>query len=120
VKLRTCEMVKLALWRRNMRKRRRLNGKRTILPPHIFTTHRVNLLVFKKLPMGQQADLLRQHGHFLAERREDSFQLRLYALGDFYAEEWRVYNEEHILFIHLFQHSGGLHEYLAKIQLPEV
>jgi hypothetical protein len=80
----------------------------------------MNLLVFKKLPMGQQADLLRRHGHFLAERREDSFRLRLYALGDFYAEEWRVHDEDHILFIHLFQHSGGLNEYLAKIRLPEV
>lgn len=80
----------------------------------------MNLLVFKKLPMGQQADLLRRHGHFLAERQEDSFCLRLYALGDFYAEEWRVHDEDHILFIHLFQHSGGLSEYLAKIRLPEV
>ena len=78
----------------------------------------MNLLVFKKLPMGQQADYLRRHGHFLAERREDSFRLCLYALGDFYAEEWRVHDEDHILFIHLFQHSGGLGEYLAKIRLP--
>jgi len=38
---------------------------------------------------------------------------------NFYAEEWRVYDEDHILFIHLFQHSGGLNEYLRKIQLPE-
>jgi hypothetical protein len=80
----------------------------------------MNLLAFKKLPMGQQASLLRQQGHFLIERREDSFRLRLYALGDFYAEEWRVHDEDHILFIHLFQHSGGLREYLATIRLPEV
>lgn len=78
----------------------------------------MNLPVFKKLPMGQQAAQLRQHGHFLAERREDSFRLRLYALGDFYAEEWRVHDENHILFIHLFQHSGGLSDYLAEIRLP--
>ena len=43
----------------------------------------MNLRVFKKLPMGQQADCLRRGGHFLTERREDSFALRLYALGDF-------------------------------------
>lgn len=79
----------------------------------------MNLHDFKTLPMGQQADCLRRHGHFLAERREDSFRLRLYALGDFYAEEWRVHDEEHLLFIHLFQHSGGLREYLAKIRLPK-
>ncbi len=79
----------------------------------------MNLCVFKKLPMGQQADLLRRHGHFLAERREDSFRLRLYALGDFYAEEWRVLDEDHLLFMHLFQHSGGLSEYLRHIRLPQ-
>ena len=79
----------------------------------------MNLRLFKKLPMGQQADLLRQHGHFLAERREDSFTLRLSALSDFSAEDWRVQGEEHILFIHLFQHPGGLNEYLHKIRLPE-
>ncbi|AII53167.1 hypothetical protein [Hymenobacter sp. APR13] len=79
----------------------------------------MNLRVFKKLPMGQQADLLRQHGHFLAERREDSFVLRLLALGDFYAEEWRVQGEDHLLFIHLFQHPGGLSEYLRHIRLPQ-
>lgn len=69
--------------------------------------------------MGQQADCLRRYGQFLAERREDSFRLRLFALGDFFAEEWRVHDEEHILFIHLFQNSGGLNGYLEKIRLPE-
>jgi hypothetical protein len=80
----------------------------------------MNLVDFKQLPMGQQAKLLRQHGHFLAERAEDSCRLRLYALGDFYAEEWRLYDEERILFIHLFQHPTGLTAYLEKIRLPEV
>jgi hypothetical protein len=80
----------------------------------------MNLAAFKQLPMGQQARHLRQHGHFLAERAEDSFRLRLYALGDFYAEEWRVRDEERILFIHLFQHPAGLTAYLEKIRLPEV
>lgn len=80
----------------------------------------MNLTAFKQLPMGQQARYLQQHGHFLAERTEDSFRLCLYALGDFYAEEWRVRDEERVLFIHLFQHPAGLVEYLAKIRLPEV
>ena len=80
----------------------------------------MNLRVFKKLPMGQQAHCLALHGDFLAERREDSFGLRLYALGDFYAEVWRVAGEDQILFIHLFQQPAGLAEYLEKIQLPEV
>ena len=80
----------------------------------------MNLRVFKKLPMGQQADCLACHGDFLAERREDSFCLHLYALGDFYAEIWRVLDEEKILFIHLFQQPAGLAEYLVAIQLPEV
>jgi len=80
----------------------------------------MNLCVFKKLPMGQQAACLASRGNFLAERAEDSFRLHLYALGDFYAEVWRVRDEDHILFIHLFQQPAGLNEYLAKIRLPEV
>lgn len=80
----------------------------------------MQLTAFKQLPMGRQAALLRQGGHFLAERRQDSFCLQLYALGDFYAEVWRVQGENHILFIHLFQHPAGLAAYLEKIQLPEV
>ncbi|TGE15814.1 hypothetical protein [Hymenobacter elongatus] len=80
----------------------------------------MRLTVFKCLPMGQQADVLRQCGHFLSDRMQDSFQLHLYALGDFYAEIWRGTGDEHILFIHLFQHSHGLSAYLEDIWLPEV
>ncbi|MCB2411214.1 hypothetical protein [Hymenobacter lucidus] len=80
----------------------------------------MRLVSFKQLPMGQQADVLRRCGHFLSDRTEDSFELRLYALGDFYAEIWRSRGEEHILFIHLFQHPQGLTPYLENIRLPEV
>lgn len=80
----------------------------------------MQLTAFKQIPMGRQAVLLRQGGHFLAERQQDSFSLQLYAFGDFYAEVWRVQGEERILFIHLFQHPAGLAAYLEKIRLPEV
>lgn len=80
----------------------------------------MQLPAFKLLPMGRQAALLRQGGHFLAERQQDSFCLQLYAFGDFYAEVWRVQGEERILFIHLFQHPAGLAAYLEKIRLPKV
>ncbi|SHJ62873.1 hypothetical protein SAMN02745146_3577 [Hymenobacter daecheongensis DSM 21074] len=70
--------------------------------------------------MGQQADYLACHGDFLAERTEDSFSLRLFAWGDFYAEVWRIQDEEQILFIHLFQQPAGLVAYLDSIRLPEV
>ena len=74
---------------------------------------------FKELHMYRQTEHLRQHGRLLAERREDSFRLRLFAVGDFYAEEWCEYASEHILFIHLFQHPGGLRDYLDAIRLPK-
>ncbi|UOQ52580.1 hypothetical protein [Hymenobacter cellulosivorans] len=80
----------------------------------------MRLVSFKQLPMGQQADVLRRSGHFLSDRRQDSFELQLYALGDFYAEVWRGKGEEHILFIHLFQDSHNLMPYLESIRLPEV
>ena len=74
---------------------------------------------FKQLHMYRQAEHLLRHGHLLAERRQDSFRLRLFALGDFYAEEWCSWGEDTILFIHLFQHPAGLRDYLDAIRLPE-
>ncbi|WP_165768347.1 hypothetical protein [Hymenobacter amundsenii] len=73
---------------------------------------------FKLLNMYRQTEHLHQHGRLLAERREDSFRLQLFAVGDFYAEEWRESGNEHLLFIHLFRHPAGLHDYLDSIRLP--
>lgn len=74
---------------------------------------------FKQLHMYRQRDYLRGHGHLLAERRQDSFRLRLFAVADFFAEEWCGWGEEQVLFIHLFQHPAGLYDYLDAIRLPE-
>ncbi|SDY33505.1 hypothetical protein [Hymenobacter psychrophilus] len=73
---------------------------------------------FKALNMFRQAEYLAGHGRLLAERREDSFRLRLFAVADFYAEQWCEYDNEHLLFIHLFRHPAGLRDYLPAIRLP--
>jgi hypothetical protein len=73
---------------------------------------------FKNLHQRRQAEHLAQHGHALAERTEDSFRLSLYALENFYAEIWRSVGDEAILFIHVFEQSSGLSDYLALVRLP--
>ncbi|MBD2768599.1 hypothetical protein IC235_11945 [Hymenobacter sp. BT664] len=73
---------------------------------------------FKALHQRRQAEYLARHGHCLAERQEDSFVLTLYAIEGFYAEIWRSRGEEPILFIHVFQSSTGLSDYLRLVQLP--
>ena len=73
---------------------------------------------FKALHQRRQAEHLARHGHRLAERQEDSFDLTLYAVEGFYAEIWRSRGEEHILFIHVFQTPAGLGDYLRLVQLP--
>jgi len=73
---------------------------------------------FKALHQRRQAEHLARHGTQLDERREDSFDLALYAVGGFYAEVWRSRGEEAILFIHVFQKPAGLGAYLARVQLP--
>jgi len=73
---------------------------------------------FKALHQRRQAEHLARHGHRLAERQEDSFELTLYAVGGFYAEVWRSRGEEAILFIHVFQTPAGLGDYLKLVQLP--
>ncbi|AWM32917.1 hypothetical protein [Hymenobacter nivis] len=74
---------------------------------------------FKALHQRRQTAHLARHGHRLAERQEDSFDLMLFAVGDFYAETWRSRGDDAVLFIHVFQKSAGLGEYLARVQLPQ-
>lgn len=73
---------------------------------------------FKALHQRRQTEYLARHGHRLAERQEDSFDLTLFAVGDFYAETWRSRGDDAVLFIHVFQKPAGLGEYLARVQLP--
>ena len=72
---------------------------------------------FKALHQRRQAEHLSHHGRPLAERTEDSFHLSLFAVGTFYAEVWRSVGDEHILFIHCFDHPRGLTDYLELISL---
>lgn len=72
---------------------------------------------FKNLHQRLQAEHLARHGHALAERTEDSFELRLFAIETYYAEVWRSRGEEDILFIHVFEKPTGLSDYLPLISL---
>ncbi len=74
---------------------------------------------FKNLHQRQQAEHLAQHGLPLAERHEDGCELRLFAVGSFYAEVWRSRGEEAILFIHVFDKPSGLSDYLPLISIRE-
>lgn len=78
----------------------------------------MTIAAFKALHQRHQAEHLARHGTRLAERREDSFELTLYAVAGFYAEIWRSRGEEAILFIHVFQKPAGLGDYLRLMQLP--
>ncbi len=73
---------------------------------------------FKALHQRRQIEYLVRHGHRLVERQEDSFELTLFAVADFYAETWRSRGEDAVLFIHVFQKPAGLGDYLKLVQLP--
>ena len=78
----------------------------------------MTITAFKTLHQRLQVEHLAQYGHRLAERQEDGFDLTLYAVEGYYAETWRTRDEEHILFIHVFQKPAGLSDYLRLVQLP--
>ena len=80
----------------------------------------MTLAAFKALHQRRQLAYLARHGQPLAERREDSFALTLYAVKDFYAETWRSVDEEAVLFIHVFQKPVGLGDYLKLVRLSEL
>ena len=73
---------------------------------------------FKNLHQRLQTEHLAQHGHLLAQRYDDSCELTLYAVADFYAEVWRPRDDEQVLFIHVFQKQAGLNDYLRLVKLP--
>ena len=73
---------------------------------------------FKALHQRRQLAHLARYGQPLAERREDSFALTLYAVGDFYAETWQARDEADVLFVHVFQKPAGLGDYLKLVRLP--
>jgi hypothetical protein len=75
---------------------------------------------FKNLHQRLQAEHLARHGHPLAVRHEDGCELRLFAVGSYYAEVWRSRGEEAILFIHVFEKATGLSDYLPHISLADV
>lgn len=79
----------------------------------------MNFTDFKNLHQRLQTEHLARHGHLLAVRHEDSCELSLYAVADFYAEIWRLRDEAAVLFIHVFQKPAGLGEYLKLVRLPE-
>jgi hypothetical protein len=78
----------------------------------------MNFVDFKALHQRLQLAYLAHHGQPLAARREDSFELTLYAVGDFYAETWQARDEADVLFVHVFQKPAGLSDYLKLVRLP--
>lgn len=80
----------------------------------------MTIVAFKSLHQRRQAAYLAQYGQPLAERTEDSFELSLFAVENFYAEVWRSRGDEAILFIHVFERPSGLSDYLPLISLGEV
>ena len=73
---------------------------------------------FKDLHQRRQLAHLAGHGQRLAVRQDDSFDLTLYAVADFYAETWQSRGDAAVLFVHVFQKPAGLNDYLRLVRLP--
>jgi len=78
----------------------------------------VTFAQFKALHQRHQLAHLARHGQRLAERRDDGFDLTLYAVGGYYAETWQSRDEAAVLFVHVFQKPAGLTDYLRLVRLP--
>ena len=80
----------------------------------------MNFIAFKALHQRRQLAYLAHYGQPLAQRREDSFALTLYAVGGFYAETWQPADADDVLFVHVFQKPAGLSDYLKLVRLPSL
>ena len=72
---------------------------------------------YKTLPLPEQASYLQHYGCYLHSRIQGWCQVKLYALGKFYVEEWFYYDLQSSGLIRVLNHPSHLEPYLRHIHL---
>ena len=82
----------------------------------------VTFAAFRRLPLPDQARLLRLHGRPLAARREGGVEQRLYDVCGFFVETWdwlpATGEADGIGLLFSFTHPGQLDGWLAAFEVP--
>lgn len=77
----------------------------------------IDLYAFNCLPRDTRAELVWQHGRFLAMRQEMSCSVILYHMERFFAEVWYSPDDNQIALVHGFKSRALLEPYLESIGL---
>ena len=77
----------------------------------------LNLFLFSHYSLDKRADLVWQHGRFLALRQERDCSVALYDLKVFFAEVWYAQEGNEIMLVRGFRDLSMLEPYLEVIDL---
>jgi hypothetical protein len=80
----------------------------------------MDFYAFNCLPRDQRAELVWEHGRFLAIRTEMNCSVVLYHLGGFFAEVWYSPEDNQIALVHGFERRELLEPYLNLIDIEEL
>lgn len=80
----------------------------------------MDFYAFNTLPRDTRAELVWQHGRFLAIRTEMDCSVVLYHMGGFFAEVWYSLEDNQIALVYGFKSRGLLEPYLELIDLKDL
>lgn len=80
----------------------------------------LNLSLFSHYSLNKRADLVWQHGRFLALRQKGKCSIALYDLKEFFVEVWYLQEGSEIMLIMGFKDLGMLEPYLEAVDLEEL
>lgn len=75
---------------------------------------------FVLLTEDQKISLLWYQAEFIAERKENIYNVLLYQVNSFYLEVWYSYNLMNIHTMRSFSNTNELEPYLEKIDISEI
>ena len=80
----------------------------------------MDFYAYNCLPRDQRAELVWEHGRFLAIRTEMNCSVVLYHMGGFFAEVWYSPEDNQIALVHGFERRELLEPYLSMIDIEEL
>ncbi|MFD2247352.1 hypothetical protein [Pontibacter ruber] len=80
----------------------------------------MDFYAFNCLPREERAELVWEHGRYLAIREEMGCSVALYHMGRFFAEVWYSPEDNQIALVHGFTSRSLLEPYLDQIDLEDL
>ncbi|ARS36437.1 hypothetical protein [Pontibacter actiniarum] len=80
----------------------------------------MNLSHFNKKPLEQRADIILKHGVYLAVRYRSQYIIRLYYVGQSFAEVWYEPRRDRFVLVRILSNQVGLQPYLEMVDISDI